>query len=119
MSLILITAPPVKPVTQQEAWDHLRVNLTQHGIEPADKDRIDLLIASATDYLDGQDGILGRQMVTATWDLSLDGFPARDFIALPLPPRGRRSAGRTRGHPGLWHRGAPGPAPGAAGGRGG
>lgn len=72
---------------------------------------IDAWVRSETARLDGADGILGRALVTQTWDVTLDGFPgpyarrggARwglayaygsgpawryqdDEIALPLPP---------------------------------
>lgn len=85
MALQLVTAPAVYPLTETEIWDHLRLNLTQFG-EPADKDHVTALLAAATAYLDGRDGILGRALVTQVWDLTLDQFPATDSIALPLPP---------------------------------
>jgi uncharacterized phiE125 gp8 family phage protein len=86
MSLTLVTAPAVTPVTEEEAWDHTRVNLQQFGIEPPDRADILRKIRSATKHLDGRDGILGRCLVPQTWDLTVDRFPHCREIALRLPP---------------------------------
>lgn len=80
MSLELVTAPAVEPISLQEAKDHLKVDST-------DEDAlIEALIQGARQHVDGRDGWLGRQLITATWDLTLQTFPATDFILLPLPP---------------------------------
>lgn len=86
MSLTLVTAPNVDPITESDVWDHLRVNLTGSPAQPVDKDYIATLISAATAYLDGRDGILSRCLVTQTWDYTLDEFPIVDFIRLPLAP---------------------------------
>lgn len=86
MALTLVSAPTVQPLTESEAWDHLRANLLEAGVEPSDKTHIQTLIAAATAYLDARDGILGRALVTQTWDYTIDAFPCADFIRLPLPP---------------------------------
>jgi len=83
MSLELVTAPAVEPLSLVEARDHIRASECTDGIEDA---AIEGLIAAAREVLDGRDGYLGRQMITATWDLFLDEFPVVDFIRLPLPP---------------------------------
>ena len=61
--------------------------LAAEGSPPAHPD--DALIASfvqaAINELDGIDGWLGRALVTQTWQLVLDTFPAC-AIRLPLPP---------------------------------
>lgn len=80
-SLELITGPTVEPVTTSEAIDHLRV-----GDSPPDQTLIDSLITAATAHIDGRDGWLGRQIITATWEYYLDEFPFEDFIRLPLAP---------------------------------
>lgn len=80
MTLQLITAPTVDPVTTQEAWNHLRT-----GDSPADATRIARLITSATAHFDGRDGWLGRQIVQATWEIAMDDFPDNS-IRVPLPP---------------------------------
>ncbi len=86
MALTLVTAPTVTPVSESEVWEHLRVTLSEAGVDPVDKAHIATLITAATSYLDGRDGILGRALVTQTWDFTLDRFPCEDFIRLPLAP---------------------------------
>lgn len=78
MSLILATAPAVLPISLVEAKAHLR-------IDDEDSDAIvAALLEAARQHLDGRDGLLGRALITQTWDLKLDCFPAK--IRLPLPP---------------------------------
>lgn len=85
--LIQVTPPAVQPVTEAEVWDFLRVPLLGDPAEPEDKDTIADMLAAAVAHFDGRDGVLGRQLVTATWRLDLDGFPAcGEAIRLPLPP---------------------------------
>jgi uncharacterized phiE125 gp8 family phage protein len=43
------------------------------------------LVRSAIAQVDGRDGWLGRQLITATWRLTLDCFPAGGIL-VPLPP---------------------------------
>jgi uncharacterized phiE125 gp8 family phage protein len=79
MSLTLITAPTVTPLSLAEAKAHLRVS---HSDDDA---IIQLYIQAATDYVDGKSGFLGRALVTQVWQLTLDAFP-EDEIKIPLPP---------------------------------
>ena len=78
MDLRLISPPAEAPVSLAEAKAHLRYLA-------GDQDAlISSLVLAATAHLDGRSGILGRAVVTQTWELRLDRFPAR--IELPLPP---------------------------------
>lgn len=100
MSLTLVTPPAVLPVTEAEVWDHLRVPLLGSPAAPVDQAHILTLIRAIVGWLDGKDGILGRALVTQTWDLKMDAFPgcrtsetgycgsaaAADAIRVPLPP---------------------------------
>ena len=79
MGYRLVTAPATLPVTLAEAKAQCRVD---HSDEDALLNR---LIGAATAYLDGRTGILGRCLITQTWELVLDGFPA-DAIEIPLGP---------------------------------
>ena len=80
MALRLITAPAVEPISLTEAKAHLRINHT-------DQDTlIELYIKAATAYVDGENGFLGRALVTQTWELVIDEFPTEGEILLPLPP---------------------------------
>ena len=79
MGYRLITAPAADPVTLAEAKAHLRVD---HSDEDA---TINGLIKAATSYLDGRSGILGRCLVTQTWEETFDAFPT-NAIELPLGP---------------------------------
>lgn len=92
MALSLVSGPSVAPITLEECKAHLKVDDT------TDDALIDALIAVVLQYLDGQDGILGRGLVTQTWDYTIDRFPPdiiwyNDFgywsqepIMLPLRP---------------------------------
>lgn len=79
MTLALVTAPAVEPITLAEARLHLKLDAT------ADDDLVTALITAVRERLDGSDGILGRALCTQTWDLLLDAFPG-DAIKIPLPP---------------------------------
>src|SRR5690606_37419505 len=86
-SLTLVTAPSVLPVTEAEVWEHLRVPLVGSPAAPTDEATILSMIKAVVSELDGRDGWLGRCLVTQTWDMALDCFPACDRpIYLPIPP---------------------------------
>src|SRR5262245_61367182 len=80
MALRLLTPPDTPPVSLDEAKAHLRVDHTD------DDNYITALIAAATTYLDGWNGVLGRAMITQEWELVLDAFPCGDAIEIPLGP---------------------------------
>lgn len=90
MTLILITAPAVEPITLAEARLHLKLETTGSPAANADDDLIDGLITGIREHLDGPAGILGRALCTQTWDLMLKEFPSDDNgdapIKIPLPP---------------------------------
>jgi uncharacterized phiE125 gp8 family phage protein len=82
MWLNLVTPATKLPVTLAEA----KANL-QYGA--SDKDTfIEGLVQAATSHLEGRTGILGRALVTQTWEARFDGFPCRygGRIELPMPP---------------------------------
>lgn len=79
MTLKLITQPSGTPVDQATAKAHLRV------IGTSEDALITLYLKTATAALDGPEGALGRALLTQTWELVLDAFPAGD-IELPLSP---------------------------------
>lgn len=75
------TVGPSDPIIElADAKAHLRV------LANDDDAFIQALIAAAEAHLDGFAGILGRALVTQTWQRSFDGFPACDTIRLPLGP---------------------------------
>lgn len=61
-------APSVKPLSLAEAKAHLRVDHSD------DDTMIDALIDAAVSHLDGFSGVLGRALVTQTWQQVLGGF---------------------------------------------
>ncbi len=79
MALTLITAPTVSPISLQQAKDHLRISHSD------DDTKVQFCIDSATAFVDGEDGFLGRCLVTQTWELTIDTFPEAE-IKIPLPP---------------------------------
>jgi uncharacterized phiE125 gp8 family phage protein len=79
MSLKQITAPSTNPVDSATVKLHLRV------IGTTEDTLIDLYTLAAVSALDGPDGLIGRALMTQTWDFALDSFPSTE-IKIPLPP---------------------------------
>jgi len=84
-NLRLISPPAVEPMTLAEARAQLRLTATGSPATHPDDSLLTAYIKAAREWLDGKDGELGRQLVTATWELVLDTFPANE-IRIPLPP---------------------------------
>lgn len=61
-------APAVPVVTLSEAKVHCRIDGNDEDL------LVNALIKAATDHLDGYSGILGRALITQTWQLDLSGF---------------------------------------------
>lgn len=74
-ALSLATAPVGAVLTTAEAKLHLRVD---HSV---DDTLIDALISAATQQAQGE---LRRALITQTWDLKIDAFPACGVIELPF-----------------------------------
>jgi uncharacterized phiE125 gp8 family phage protein len=80
MTLILKTAPTTPLFTLDQIKNHLCLtddyiiqdaNITDYG-------------DAVTDYLDGNDGVLGRGLITQTYTMIINFFP--NVIHVPLPP---------------------------------
>ena len=78
MRLALLSGPSAQPVTLAEMKAYLRI---EHD---GDDTVIEALLATATGVLDGRRGLLGRFLLSQSWQLSLDGFTSA--IELPFPP---------------------------------
>lgn len=76
MSLSLISAPTDEPVSLAEAKLHCRVDIS------TDDDMITAMIVAARQRAEHE---TGRRLMTQTWDLLLDAFPAAE-IELRRPP---------------------------------
>lgn len=75
------TAPPAElPLAAADVRAHLRL------VGSAEDADITAMLTAATEQLDGKDGILGRALVTQSWELLLDRFPCDSVIRIPLPP---------------------------------
>jgi len=79
MRLRLIAASAELPLTLAEAKSQVRETTSDRDTE------LTAMLGAAVAQLDGREGLLGRAMVTQTWELLLDAFPCGD-IELPLPP---------------------------------
>lgn len=79
-NLTLVTPPQGDPVSVPDAKDQARV------LHAAEDLLVESLIEAATAHLDGRDGILGRALMTQTWDYTLPCFPVESCIPLPLAP---------------------------------
>jgi uncharacterized phiE125 gp8 family phage protein len=78
MALTLVTPPASEPIALQEAKEHCRIDGTDEDALMAG------LITAARDYVEN---VTGRQLVTATWDLTLDRFPCWPYaIDMPRAP---------------------------------
>lgn len=76
--LVQTVAPASEPVTLAEAKAWLRLEI------PDDDDLVAALITAAREYAET---VTGRALVSQTWRLTLDAFPADGGgIILPLPP---------------------------------
>jgi len=77
VSLSLVTAPAVEPVSLADAKGQLRLSL-------ADDDAlITALIVAAREYVET---FTHRALITQTWDDTRDAFPGDDVIWLPKAP---------------------------------
>lgn len=74
----LVTPPATMPVSLEELKAALRVDSSD------DDAFLGMLLASATDHLDGWDGVLGSCIVEQTWKQEFDCF-ARE-MPIPLGP---------------------------------
>lgn len=71
--------PASDPLTTSEVKEHLRVDHT-------DEDSlIATYTAAALAYLDGYSGVLGRCLITQTWQQKFSDFPSGYKLALPFP----------------------------------
>ena len=76
MTLLKITEPSVEPITLEEAKLHLRVD------HATDDDLITSLIVASREQAEQ---LLGRALITQTWERVLDAFPESE-IELGMPP---------------------------------
>jgi uncharacterized phiE125 gp8 family phage protein len=77
MSLKLYSGPAGEPVLLSEAKQHLRVDIS------TDDTYIEALIKVARETCET---ITRRALISQTWDMVLDEFPALDWISFPFPP---------------------------------
>ena len=77
MALKLVSGPTEEPVSLDEAKIQCRVDISD------DNALITSLITEARQMVEE---MARRALITQTWRLSLDRWPACDYISLPLPP---------------------------------
>lgn len=85
ISVKLITAPAVEPVSLAEAKLHLRLDVeeTSPVTTHPDDSLIAALIEAARDWAER---FSNRAYITQTWRLSMAAFPTERYIELPRPP---------------------------------
>jgi len=72
--------PALYPVTVAECKADLRI---QHS---AEDDLIESLIADATDYMDAPNGVIGKALITQTWEISTRISIVDSRIYIPITP---------------------------------
>lgn len=75
MALVRITAPTTPVLSLDEVKEHLRIDGCGSPVDTTEDALLTMLIAIATNELDGANGWLGRALINQTWLLTLDGFP--------------------------------------------
>lgn len=75
--LALTTAPASEPVSLDEQKLHSRVDVSDDN---------SFLAAAITASRQWIEQYMGRQLVTATWTMTLDAFPGDGVIEMPRPP---------------------------------
>lgn len=80
MTLYRTVAPASEAVSVADIKALIRVDVTDDDTVIGD------LRDQAVAELDGRDGLLGRALITQTWELRLPAFPVGNCIRIPLPP---------------------------------
>jgi uncharacterized phiE125 gp8 family phage protein len=80
MSLKLITAPLVYPITEAQVQEHLKLSDDECCCL---SDTMARLISDATAYAEDT---TWRALLTQTWDYYLDAWPSERHIQIPKPP---------------------------------
>lgn len=73
---VCTVAPTAYPVSVTEAMEHCRIDTTDENA------LLQALIEAAVAHVDGYSGILGRALMTQTWQQSYPGFTA--WLSLPV-----------------------------------
>lgn len=97
MMLSLVTAPTVEPVTVEDAYTHLRLDTADVGGGDTAAE-VTRKIAAARGQVER---ITRRALLSQTWDLYLDAFPA-GAIELPKPPLRSVTAITYKDTSGVW-----------------
>ena len=74
MKTVLITPPVKEPITMPEVKAQCRITID------TEDDLIDRYIVTARKRVEN---VLGRALITQTWDYYLDDWPGRDYIVIP------------------------------------
>jgi uncharacterized phiE125 gp8 family phage protein len=81
--LELIFAPALEPVTYAQVVHHLRMDLFDAAIDEASQEYLNRLIAAIRKACEA---FTNRQFCSATWNLYLQCWPAKNYIEIPKPP---------------------------------
>lgn len=92
---VVVVAAPANPfITDATVYAHLRVDTSGSPPAPTDADFVGHLRDAVEDYLSGPGGVLGRQLITSTLQVTYDRFPCagETGLVVPLPPLAAVSA---------------------------
>lgn len=83
MSLELVTAPSIEPISYADVIHHLRMDLFDEALDLDSQTYIDRLIAAIRKACEA---FTNRAFITQTWRMYLQKWPTKNYIEIFKPP---------------------------------